>query len=178
MRRRKWSWAPQRWGTVLILLGGLLLWTSVPLSAKVDGGVNWLPYEEGMKKARESNKPVLLKFYTDWCTWCKKMDADTYADREIQRYLDLNFISIKINAESKELVRSDGKEMKMKDLARKFGVRGFPTVIFLESDGKPIAPLAGYSDPGSFRKVLAFIQEKAYKKMTFEEFTKQRADAR
>jgi thioredoxin-related protein len=162
----------------LILLGSLPFWTLPLLSAKTTEGVHWAPYEEGMENARESNKPVLLSFYTDWCGWCKRMEKETYGDPQIQQFLNLNFIAIKINAESKEPIRMDGKEMKMKDLTRKYGVRAFPTTVFLESDGTPIAPLAGYSEPASFRKVLVFIQEKAYRKMSFEEFTKQRSEFR
>ena len=178
MKRWVPSGTPWRWATMLIVLGSLLFWTLPLPSARATEGVNWYPYEEGVKRARGTNKPILLDFYTDWCGWCKKMHAETYGDREIQQLLNRNFIPIKINAESKEPVKVDGKQVAMKDLTRKYGVRGFPTTIFLESDGTFIGPLPGYTDPGSMRKVLAYIQEKAYKKMSLEEFTKQRSESR
>jgi len=178
MKRWVRSGAAWRSGAALILLGSLSFWTLPLLSAEATEGVNWYRYEEGMKKAKESDKPILLDFYTDWCGWCKKMDKETYGHREIQQLLNLNFIPIKINAESKEPIKVDGKEMKMKDLTRKYAVRAYPTTVFLESDGTPITPLAGYSDAASFRKVLGFIREKAYKKMSLEEFTKQRSEFR
>ena len=165
-------------GAALILLGSFLFWTLPLPSPEATEGVNWYRYEEGLKQAKEGNKPILLDFYTDWCGWCKKMDKETYGNRDIQQFLNLNFIPIKINAESKEPVKVDGKEGKMKDLTRKYGVRGFPTTIFLEFDGTFIGPLPGYKDPGSMRNALAYIQEKAYQKMSLEEFTKQRTESR
>jgi len=174
MKRWVRSAAAWRLGAALILLGGLLFWTLPLPSLEATEGVNWYHYQEGMRQAKESNKPILLDFYTDWCGWCKKMDKETYGNPDIQQFLNLNFIPIKINAESKEPVKVDGKEMKMKDLTRKYAVRAYPTIVFLEPDGTPIAPWAGYSEAASFRKVLGFIQEKAYKKMSFDEFIKQR----
>jgi thioredoxin-related protein len=176
--RRVRSGAPWRWAAALILLGSLFVWISPPPSAKTNEGVGWYSYDEGTKKARESDKPILLDFYTDWCGWCKKMDKETYGSRDVQQFLNLRFIPIKINAESKEVIHVDGKEMKMRDLTRKYGVRGYPTTVFLESDGNLIGPLPGYTDPDSMRKVLAYIQEKAYKKMSLEEFTKHRSESR
>jgi thioredoxin-related protein len=174
MKRWVRSGAAWRLGAALILVGSFLSWALPLPSAEATEGVNWYHYQEGMKQAKESNKPILLDFYTDWCGWCKKMDKETYGNRDIQQLLNLNFIPIKINAESKEPVKVDGKEMKMKDLTRKYAVRAYPTTVFLEPDGTPIAPWAGFSEAASFRKVLGFIQEKAYKKMSFDEFTKQR----
>jgi len=33
-------------------------------------GVKWRTYEEGLKEAKTSKKPVLLIFYTEWCPHC------------------------------------------------------------------------------------------------------------
>lgn len=164
------------WAATIALTIGLLSWGLPACSAKTTEGVKWYGYEEGMKKARESNRPILLYFYTDWCTWCKKMERDTFSNPQIQELLTQGFIPIRINPESKERIRVDGKEVKAADLARNFGVRGFPASIFLESDGSPISPLLpGYIDPDSMGKMLAYVHEKAYQKMTFDEFARQRS---
>jgi len=43
-----------------------------------DHHVNWLySYDEGLRKAKTANKIVLLFFYSDWCSWCDKLDQET-----------------------------------------------------------------------------------------------------
>jgi thiol-disulfide isomerase/thioredoxin len=60
---------------LIALLSVLLLgvWFSQPANAGGDwndAGINWQPYEQGMVKAKEENKPVCLIFYTEWCPHC------------------------------------------------------------------------------------------------------------
>ncbi|MFH0871507.1 MAG: thioredoxin fold domain-containing protein [bacterium] len=177
---KKWARAKALWigAIALILAGSLSFWGSPPPGAKTTSGVKWHAYEEGAKKARESNRPIVLHFYTEWCTWCKKMDGETFANPRIEEFLNLSFIPIKINGESREMIKVEGKETKMADLARKFGVRGFPTTVFLESNGTTIGSVPGYIDQDRMRKILVYVHEKAYKKMDFEEFTRQRSEFR
>jgi len=177
MKERKRQLVLWLGATTLTLLAGLLFW-NLPLTAvKMADGVRWYGYEEGVRKARESNRPILLHFYTDWCKWCKRMDEETFANLRIQDFLNRSFITIRINTESKERIRVEGRKVRTADLARRFGVRSFPTTVFLESDGSPIGPLPGYVDPDLFHKVLAYVHEKAYKKMSFDEFTRQRSES-
>jgi thiol:disulfide interchange protein len=63
------------------------------------GAINWIGYTEGMKKAKETNKPVMVDFYTTWCKYCKMLDETTYKDPAIVEILNKDFITIKINAE-------------------------------------------------------------------------------
>jgi thioredoxin-related protein len=167
-----------KWPIALILVGSLSFWGLSFSGAKATEGVKWYAYEEGARKAREGDRPMVLHFYTDWCTWCEKMDKETFANPRIQEFLKLSFIPIKINAESREMIKVEGKETKMADLARKFGVRGFPTTVFLEANGTTIGSVPGYIDQDRMRKILVYVHEKAYKKMDFEEFTRQRSEFR
>jgi thioredoxin-related protein len=154
------------------------LWTIPAGVSKTTEGVNWHAYEEGVKKAQDSDKPIVLHFYTDWCAWCKKMDRETFSNPRIQESMNLNFIPIKINAESKEMIKVKGKEVKTSTLARSLGVVGFPTTVFLESNGADIGSVPGYIDQDRMSKILVYVREKAYKKTSFEEFTRQRMEFR
>ncbi|MDH7498957.1 MAG: thioredoxin fold domain-containing protein [candidate division NC10 bacterium] len=174
-RRLGWSWIRMGALSMAVAMGLFLAGSPACAASKTTGGVKWYGYEEGMREARESHRPVLLHFYTDWCPWCKKMERDTFSHPQIQEALNQGFVSIRINPESKEKIRVEGREVKAADLARKFEVRGFPTTIFLESDGSPIGPVPGYIDSDSMRKILAYVQEKAYQKMTFDEYARQRS---
>lgn len=89
-------------------------------------------------EARKSGKYVFVDFEAQWCGWCKKMDAKTFADPKVAKVLGDNFICVKVDAD------------KNPDLIRRYGVRGYPTVAFLNSNGVSVNQLSGYRDPKAF----------------------------
>ncbi|MEE8359851.1 MAG: thioredoxin family protein [Candidatus Omnitrophota bacterium] len=94
--------------------------------------INWIDdYGRGIARAKSAGKPVMIDFYTDWCGWCKKLDSDTYKDKEVL-LLSMRFICIKIDGDDR------------KDLVKKYKVRGYPTILFLGPDGKEIGRLPGF----------------------------------
>jgi len=145
----------------------------------------WYRYDQGLQKARVEKKPILVDFYTDWCGWCKKMDKDTYANQEIIRLLNDKFIAVKINAESKnplDLQDKDGKKKTEAQIAREFSVSAYPVTWFLRPTGEQIAPLPGYRGPSDFLPILTlvsdFVKEKAYEKMTINDYIKQKENSK
>jgi len=54
--------------------------------------LHWLSYNEGLALAEKENKYVLIYFYTDECSWCKKMVDQTYSNEETS--LTLNVVII------------------------------------------------------------------------------------
>lgn len=99
-------------------------------------------WDEVKAKAKKENKMVFIDFYTDWCGWCKKMDADTFSDDEVADYINSQFVPYQINGE-KEL----GKK-----LVKEYGVSGYPTYAFVDADEKLITSKAGYMPKPSFMK--------------------------
>lgn len=132
--------------------------------------LNWLSYTEGLALAENENKYVLIYFYTDWCSWCKKMDKEVFSDKEIIETMSQNFVSIRINTEAESKVVENGKEITERELAKLYQVSGVPAIWFLESDRKRIAPLPGYVAPQQFKIVLNYIGEGWYKSISFEEY--------
>ena len=132
--------------------------------------LNWLSYNEGLTLAEKENKYVLIYFYTDWCSWCKKMDREVFSDKEIIETMSQNFVSIRINTEAESKVVENGKEITERELAKLYQVSGVPAIWFLESDRKRIAPLPGYVPPQRFKIVLNYIGEGWYKSISFEEY--------
>ena len=71
--------------------------------------IQWHPYDTGIKLIKEQNKKGFLHFYTDWCTYCKVMNRETFVDSKIVDYLNDNFISIRVNAEKqKDIAKNTG----------------------------------------------------------------------
>lgn len=73
------------------------------------GPINWLSIEEASNLYQQNPKPMFVDVYTDWCGWCKKMDASTFQDLSIAQYLNSNFYPVKLNAETSDSLNFMGK---------------------------------------------------------------------
>lgn len=110
--------------------------------------------ESGLVEAKKQNKLILVDVYTDWCKACKKMDADVYSNEEIIEYLKANFIFVKLNGEGNSKMTYNNRVVTETDIAKQFGVDGFPTTIFLKSNGSLISSTPGYYPPDTFLNIL------------------------
>lgn len=137
---------------------------------KAENNIKWNSFDSGITQAKKSGKKVLVDVYTDWCTWCKKMDANTYTDATIRKYLQDHFVLIKLNAESTDKISYGGKKLSGADFSQAMGVTGFPSTLFLDSKGSPITMLPGYAEPNMFIHVLSFISEDQYKHKKFSDY--------
>jgi thioredoxin-related protein len=141
---------------------------SVPPSAP--GPIVWHSFDEGTLLARNSNKKVLVDVYTDWCSWCKKMDSEVYANKEVLDVVREHFILVKLNAESGNALSFRGNKISEADFARELGVTGYPTTLFFDQNSNPITDFPGYAAPERFAKVLQFIGMDYYKTVSFQEY--------
>ena len=132
--------------------------------------LRWLGFNEGIAEAQKTGKKVLIDVYTDWCVWCKRMEASTYSNDGVASYLARHYVLIRLNAESASRVQYKGTSYSEQDLARAFGVTGYPTTIFLKPNGEPITGMPGYAEAGRFMDVIAFIGEDHYLKQKFDEY--------
>jgi thiol:disulfide interchange protein len=91
-------------------------------------------YDDFLREARKQGKVAILDFWAAWCAPCKKMDKETFANAELANHLNENFLIYKVNVDT-----FDGME-----IANRFGVESFPTIITLDSRGRFIDELKGF----------------------------------
>jgi len=112
-------------------------------------------YAAGLQRAKRDKKLVMIDLYTDWCGWCKKLDKDTYGNKEVGEKVAKDFVAVKLNPEKSP----DGAA-----LVRQFGVIGYPHVLFVDPTGAKVSEIAEYEPPAEFLKHLQMIIDKAAKK--------------
>jgi len=132
--------------------------------------LRWKNFNDGIAEAKKTNKKILVDVYTDWCGWCKKMDEEVYANKDIATYLADRYLVVKLDAESDSKIDYNDMAMTEMDLARAFGIDGYPATIFMRPDGKAITLVPGYIRAETFLKVIKYIGENHYEKMKWEEY--------
>ena len=112
----------------------LALESSPYLNQHAHNPVNWFPWgEEAFATARRLNRPVLLSVGYSTCHWCHVMERESFEDEEIARYLNENYIAIKVDREE----RPDIDAIYMSAVQAITGQGGWPMTVWLKPDGKP-----------------------------------------
>lgn len=135
--------------------------------------ISWKDIEEATKTAGEQDRKLFVYVHTDWCSWCKKMEDETFADDAVAEYMNRNFEPVEIDAESQRQVTFNGRQMTEQEVASTLGVEGFPTHVFMNSAGEPITVAPGYMPPERFIHVLSYIAEDYYQHTDWEEYLNQ-----
>jgi len=109
--------------------------------------IKWLTsLEDALTLSRETKKMVMVDVVTGWCGWCRKMDRDTYSDKEVIELCSA-YVCLRANPEEDQT------------FASKFQVNEFPAVLFLKSDGTEADRLYGYKIPSEFKRSVSSIAE-------------------
>lgn len=103
---------------------------------KSGGGIKFakMSYGKALKQAKASGKLVFIDVHTSWCGPCKEMAATTFRDGEVGKVFNERFINLKIDAEEDP----DGPMV-----SKKFGITGYPTLLFVDGDGKLVKKVMG-----------------------------------
>lgn len=140
--------------------------------------LEWLPFDEALDRAVAEGKPLLIDFYTDWCHWCKVMDAKTFGDAEVAAVLATDFVLCRIHAEdSKKSVRYRDALYTNVQFTQAMNVRGFPSIAFFDKEGSPITVVPGYIEAPTFLYMLSYVRDGCYtRQMSFQEFMKRKGE--
>ncbi|MBX2992461.1 MAG: DUF255 domain-containing protein [Bacteroidetes bacterium] len=157
-------------GVVLAVFTAIIGFQFKSATANGTSLLQWRSFDEGIAEAQQSNKKVLVDVYTDWCSWCKKMDSQVYANNDVADYLSKSYVVIKLNAESSKKINYRNQQYTERELAAAFGINGYPSTLFLKSDSEPITIYPGFADAQKFKQIISFIAEDHYLSKKFEDY--------
>lgn len=109
---------------------------SLSAKPKVESDGIWLTdFQQAKKEAKEKNLPILVDFSgSDWCGWCIKLDKEVFSQPEFIDYAKKNFVLLLLDF-PKENKQDKKTKIQNAELAQKYNVSGFPTVLILDAEG-------------------------------------------
>jgi len=148
---------------LLVTIFSFTLFFSAIGSEKNQRAVYWFSFGEGINKASETNKLVLVFIKIDWCKLCTEMEKIVFTEEEIQKYMKDNFVSIKLNAENiYPIATINGKKHSSSEIVRNYKISSFPTILFMQSNGKLLYKLVGYQGIEEFKDILHYFGDKKH----------------
>ncbi len=101
-----------------------------------DTGIQFtsISFEEALKLAKKEKKNIFLDAYASWCGPCKMLKKNIFTQKEVGDFYNSNFINMAIDME-----QGEGPQ-----LAQKYKVQAYPTLLFINHKGEVIGSALGY----------------------------------
>jgi len=128
------------------LLSSIILLISATIFAQETINFEKGTFKEILAKAKQEKKLVFLDAFAVWCGPCKMMEKNIFPLPAVRDYYNANFINAKIDMEKGEGI----------GIAQQYGVRSYPSYLFLNGDGEVVKQTIGYMGEEAF---LAFAKE-------------------
>ncbi len=125
----------------------------VMLCCSKSEATNWeTDFEKALATAKASGKHMLLDFSgSDWCGWCIRLEKEVFSQDAFKDFAKENLVCVLVDfPRAKE--QTDKLKQQNLELARKYGIKGYPTIIILGPDGKPVG-ITGYLQGGPWEYV-------------------------
>lgn len=132
-----------------MLLSFLFLSTALQaVVEKSSSPLNWISsYEEAVNQSKATSKPMILFFTgSDWCGWCHKLERESLETPDFARAAGDKFIFVKLDFPMNSQLPSNITAQN-KQLQKKYDVRGFPSIVILDSQERQIG-VTGYRPGG------------------------------
>ncbi len=125
----------KKWSALILTAAMAALFACAPAG---DGFWYEGDLDAATRLAAEKNTLVFVEFYTDWCSWCRRLESETLSEKNVREELG-QFVTIRLNAET------DGAQA-----AKRLGVESYPTMVFLDPSGTEVERIMGYLPPEKF----------------------------
>ncbi len=129
-----------------IILSSMISFPLIAQNRSISFETNSL--DEIKAKAKKENKLIFIDAYTTWCGPCKWMAKNSFTNDTTADYFNSNFINAKIDMEKGEGV----------EISKKYEVRCFPNLLFINGDGEIIHRSGGALDAAGLIKLAKVAQ--------------------
>ena len=145
--------------------------------------IQWMSFTEAYQQSLKDNvkKKVFIDVYTQWCGWCKRMDASTFEDTEVIDYMNAHFYPVKLDAETRDTIHFGERifvyrpEFKANEIALALLKQqmSYPTSVYLDEEFSMLDPVPGYQTTEQLMPLLRYFGEDIFKTVKWEDYQKQ-----
>lgn len=158
---------------------------------EMTGTIQWLSWEEAVELQKTKPKKLFIDVYTDWCGWCKKMDASTFSDPEIGAMMNKYYYAVKLDAERMDTIKYgdytftnqyyEAANGRMKKGTHQLAISlldaqmSYPSYVILDENNSRISIHKGYMSKEQLTGVLLFYgtqQSNQYKTYLEQQFNR------
>ena len=134
---------------VAVLAAGVRL-----LAPEVVDRVEWVPLASAAELSRQTGRPLMYDFTADWCSPCRRLERDLFANPRHAAWLSREFVPVRVvDREREDGLNSDGVER----LKEQMEVDAFPTLVVARADGSVLGRHEGYA--GDSRQLARVLSE-------------------
>lgn len=108
----------------------------------------WLTDFSKAKEAAKADKKIILANFTgsDWCPWCVKLEAEVFGTDAFKTWAGKHVVLLRVDFPRKA-AQDEAVKKANRALAEQYGIEGFPTVLYLDAEGKKLGQ-TGYQKGG------------------------------
>ena len=126
--------------------------------------IKWISLEDAVYLQEAAPRNIIIDMYTNWCGPCKLLDRNTFANKDVAKYINDNFYAVKFNAEGNDIVNFKGYTFENPNYDQ-----AFPTIVFLDKSSNLLHKLRGYKTPKQLEVYLKLFTDENYKKYQSQE---------
>ncbi len=109
--------------------------------------INWVTVSNKESLIDNSDKYALVFFTAEWCSPCRIMKREVFADQNIEAIINSKFKAIEIDIDNPET----------KEIVNQYNVNATPTTMLLDAEGKVIKTIVGKIEKDEFLEMLLKI---------------------
>lgn len=144
----------------LLLAAALAALTLLSLSC-ARAEASWITdFQKARAEAKASRKLVFVNFTgSDWCGYCILLERAILSQPQFKDYASKNLVLLEVDFPKQQGPRWQAQSPELKkqnlELARRFDIEAFPTLVLLNADGKEVWRYDGLYQGG----IKAFLAE-------------------
>jgi thiol:disulfide interchange protein len=104
-------------------------------------------FDAALSLAKQQDKLVFIDAYAVWCAPCQQLKQTTFKNQKLAAYFNTHFINLAVDVE-----KGDGEKF-----AELYHIDSYPTLLFIDKDGKTITKIEGFADAASLLKTAVTI---------------------
>ena len=109
----------------------------------------WTDFDKAKTIAARDGKALMVNFTgSDWCGFCIKLEGEVFSKSEFKDWADEKVVKVKVDFPQSK-VQPQWEIAQNQKLQEKYQIQGYPTIVFMNSEGKVYGESGYLPEPGA-----------------------------